>query len=665
MLRHVLCWLVFGLVLRVWCDMRARDSLKQAEQLQRRHQTDRTYREELLASEHAHSWRWNDSASQFFVLGKKKGRDFGVYAWAFAVNGHRLSVPSAGYFRLMPGPADVPAAPGAGALLCHSLFLSNCVRGYRGSSVSSNDGGEGDGDGVYKRLRGMKINRIAGVRQVLSTKDGLCHTMKHSGLPESVLRSFSFPCWVLPSDTSRLVAHLAVSTRGVHGGAFNGSSEVASYIVKPSRGSQGQGIRVLSASALAARVLAPPVLRSIRTPLVVQPYLRSPMLHTGRKWDLRTYVLATSVLPMRVYVFAEAIVRYAASAQYSPASTDDSSVLTNTHVGKQILRQGVGSITTSLAELCEDAPIFTREGSSTSACRASLMDGIRKSISHTMLASEPSLDLYYREHWGSRPRRRPDVGVGEGVPRAYSNTESASMRDEGEGISLFSKAARFRCVECYHLLGVDLIADAKGTFRVIEINVSPDLSLSTLGANGADGSMAYDHTKLAAAFNTVQLVYSRKAAAGRLELILQRNAAAILRLDLLSGGGGQPSSASSAARVPVLQTDVIEYLLDMVRERQAAGCFTAVYPSIRHFAEHSQLLENMARTHENRTAARHVRRRQQLHALLGIVLSDLEDGNSSRFRDRCRHMLDTVPRVQEGSWARRTHIFREIWDIVN
>ena len=45
---------------------------------------------------------------------------------------------------------------------------------------------------------------------------------------------------------------------------------------------------------------------------VLQPYLRQPMLRDERKWDVRTYVLVTSVLPMRLYVFSEAIVRYAA-----------------------------------------------------------------------------------------------------------------------------------------------------------------------------------------------------------------------------------------------------------------------------------------------------------------------------------------------------------------
>ena len=87
-----------------------------------------------------------------------------------------------------------------------------------------------------------------------------------------------------------------------------------------------------------------------------------------------------------------------------------------------------------------------------------------------------------------------------------SSSSSSSVHDEGEGVR---GEGEFRCAECYHLFGVDLIADSAGHFHVIEVNVEPDLSLSTEGsschatAGCKDGSTAYDHTKLAAAYNMV------------------------------------------------------------------------------------------------------------------------------------------------------------------
>ena len=43
----------------------------------------------------------------------------------------------------------------------------------------------------------------------------------------------------------------------------------------------------------------------------------------------------------------------------------------------------------------------------------------------------------------------------------------------------------FRCASCYHLFGVDLIADAQRQLHVIEVNIAPDLTLSTEGACAA------------------------------------------------------------------------------------------------------------------------------------------------------------------------------------
>eukprot|EP00966_Prymnesium_polylepis_P082402 1908205-Prymnesium_polylepis.1 len=81
----------------------------------------------------------------------------------------------------------------------------------------------------------------------------------------------------------------------------------------------GEGIRVVERAELAAALERQP---NNLTMVIVQPYLADPLLRRGRKWDVRTYVLVTSVLPVRAYLFTEAIVRYASTA-YSAASRDD------------------------------------------------------------------------------------------------------------------------------------------------------------------------------------------------------------------------------------------------------------------------------------------------------------------------------------------------------
>lgn len=643
----------------------------------------------MVAFEHTLMRRWNQSDRTFLLLGQKVWRDFSVYKWAFDTFHIRIVSPPQGVVLL----SATKGFPDAGALLCHSLFLSNCVR----SPSKLSRGAIGD---IYTSTYryGAKINRVAAVREALSTKDGLCRTLGASGLTPEAIWNFSFPCWTLPDDGVRLAQQLDSRLPNP-----DGSGRAPAWIVKPARGSQGQGIRVFHASAeLAARLHASASLQA-RTKLVVQPYLREPKLHRGRKWDLRTYVLVTSVLPMRVYVFAEAIVRYASSA-YSPNATTAGSVLTNTYVGKQLLHGGVRSITGLISDLCSEVGDLPGEGagegegesaplqetalrrSATPAaerylraarqrgreearrrCTAAGLNRMREAISQLFLAAEPRLQQLYHDEYSS--------------DREASSPQPPSRGDEGEGTrDGRGRSPQFRCAGCYHLLGVDLIAGEDGRMHVIEVNVSPDLSLSTQGACGrsagapscGDGSVAYDHTKLAAAYNTVQLVYSRDAVAADVEHLLQRHARNISALELLlqqptprpsttqqasqSFDAAQRSAALPPAELaPMLQPDVAEYVLDLVRERRSAGCFIPVYPTLCAHRDHNYLLQRLAGSDE---------RRMQWHTLLGIVLADL-DGSQRvmQFRHRCEQMLKKVPRVRQGSWARRTHIFKDVWDL--
>lgn len=73
------------------------------------------------------------------------------------------------------------------------------------------------------------------------------------------------------------------------------------YIVKPENGCQGQGI-YLTTSLLG--------LEQERNQ-VVQEYVGNPMLIDGLKFDLRIYVLITSVKPLRIYLYKEGMARFA------------------------------------------------------------------------------------------------------------------------------------------------------------------------------------------------------------------------------------------------------------------------------------------------------------------------------------------------------------------
>lgn len=170
----------------------------------------------------------------------------------------------------------------------------------------------------FQTLRRIqKYNQIYGLRDILWRKDGFCYTMREALYGYKGNKSFVFPCWVLPKDRPSLEREM--------------DKKVSPWIVKPSGQGEGHGIFVVNFfEEIISRHL-------VIDNFVVQPLLADPYLVEGRKFDFRTYVLVTSMLPLRAYIYKEGLVRFA-SSQYNPNATKGGSerqYLTNTSVGKK------------------------------------------------------------------------------------------------------------------------------------------------------------------------------------------------------------------------------------------------------------------------------------------------------------------------------------------
>lgn len=95
------------------------------------------------------------------------------------------------------------------------------------------------------------------------------------------------------------------------------SSPSKLFIIKPPASARGNGIKVVNdITQIPANVLGPQNDDSNckKSTMIVQQYISNPcLLENGQKFDLRVYVLLTSVDPLRIYIYDEGLVRFAST----------------------------------------------------------------------------------------------------------------------------------------------------------------------------------------------------------------------------------------------------------------------------------------------------------------------------------------------------------------
>ena len=148
--------------------------------------------------------------------------------------------------------------------------------------------------------------------------------------------SFAFPCFVLPEDAAGFLAAAASRDAAAARAGMPTLAASTSWIFKPPKGGAGKGIFVVDGASEARAVLArlnrkaaaaaqgspdaDTKKKKPRAMLVAQPLLPNPHLIDGKKWDLRTYVLVTSTVPLRAYVYDRGLVRFAGTAHNATAA---------------------------------------------------------------------------------------------------------------------------------------------------------------------------------------------------------------------------------------------------------------------------------------------------------------------------------------------------------
>ncbi|XP_041451852.1 tubulin polyglutamylase TTLL4 isoform X2 [Drosophila obscura] len=168
----------------------------------------------------------------------------------------------------------------------------------------------------FKTIRSyQKINHLPGSFRI-GRKDSCWKNLQRQ-MSKHSNKEFGFMprTYIIPNDLCALRRHWPKY-----------SQRNTKWIIKPPASARGAGIRVINRWGQIPK----------RRPLIVQKYIERPLLINGSKFDLRLYVLVTSVNPLRVFMYHNGLARFASVKYSSRADTlgDRCMHLTNYSINK-------------------------------------------------------------------------------------------------------------------------------------------------------------------------------------------------------------------------------------------------------------------------------------------------------------------------------------------
>ncbi|KNC53359.1 tubulin-tyrosine ligase, variant [Thecamonas trahens ATCC 50062] len=213
------------------------------------------------------------------------------------------------------------------------------------------------------------------------------------------------------------------------GGGDGGGAERKVWIVKPAAAARGVGIELFDDGAALVEFVNREFARShAEAAFVVQEYVGNPLVIRGKKFDIRQFVLVTSLNPLTVFVLDDAYLRFS-TEDYTLDNLDDRFIhLTNHQVQKDSAsyassgipgnQWSLAQLTAHLAAEYPDTPQL-----SPTALRANMIDLVVKTL----------------DAWGPDGHRE----------------------------------------RSFELLGFDVLVDETGKLWLLEVNISPGLHLTT------------------------------------------------------------------------------------------------------------------------------------------------------------------------------------------
>eukprot|EP01065_Artemidia_motanka_P019965 TRINITY_DN23898_c0_g1_i1.p1 TRINITY_DN23898_c0_g1~~TRINITY_DN23898_c0_g1_i1.p1 ORF type:complete len:741 (+),score=158.91 TRINITY_DN23898_c0_g1_i1:76-2298(+) len=241
--------------------------------------------------------------------------------------------------------------------------------------------------------------------------------------------------WILPRDAADLEAHM--------------HAHKCTYIAKPTASSQGKGIVIARKWRDLTQVVREASVDCASREYCVQRYVSRPLLIDGLKFDLRLFLVVTSVVPLRAYLFQEGLGRFCTTPYEIP---NDSNVgnatmhLTNFAVNRVAADFAPASAERHMEGSKRSASsVFDSIESSGGPTKAAMWEQLRSIAAKTLTALRPQLIEWYVD---KRKALHPAVAKG------------------------------------FQVLGFDVIIDSRYRPRLLEINANSSLSITQPGMEG-------------------------------------------------------------------------------------------------------------------------------------------------------------------------------------
>lgn len=271
----------------------------------------------------------------------------------------------------------------------------------------------------------QKINHFPGMSEICR-KNLLARNL--SKIQKRSEFDFFPKSWILPSEWSDFNLNYKRNDRTV-------------FIVKPDQGCQGKGIFLAKSPKHIMKIQKRN--GSLNSDFVVQKYILKPYLIDGYKFDLRIYVLVTSMEPLRIFVYDEGLARFATEPYSVPKSKNFSSQcmhLTNYAINKTSenfdkTEQGSKRSMTSVFSLLESKGVDTK----------ALWKKICNALVKTLLIVQPQITKI--------------MGVCFPKNRSERTSKTSSFGSQ-----------------CFEILGFDVLLDSTLKPWVLEVNHSPSVS---------------------------------------------------------------------------------------------------------------------------------------------------------------------------------------------